>query len=69
MPSAASSDYLSCMVKRNYPKSVFWSLDIVPHKFTDGNIALIFMSTIEYKGKGKGHPITGHEGPRRGVEV
>jgi hypothetical protein len=25
--------------------------------------------TIIYKGKGKGHPITGHEGPTGGVEV
>jgi hypothetical protein len=28
-----------------------------------------FAVTFEVKGKGKGHPITGHGGPRGGVEV
>jgi hypothetical protein len=48
MPSAASSSYLTCTVKRKFPNSVFWSADITPHKFTDGNAALIFMSAVEY---------------------
>jgi hypothetical protein len=26
-------------------------------------------ASVEHKGKDKGHPITGHEGPRGGVEV
>jgi hypothetical protein len=32
-------------------------------------VYLICRNLISLKGKGKGHPITGHQGPRGGVEV
>jgi len=48
MPSAASSNYLTCTVNRKFPNSVLWFVDIATSKFTDGNTALIVMSTIEY---------------------
>jgi hypothetical protein len=32
------------------------------------NLVDLHMSSFQ-QGKGKGHPITGHEGPRGGVEV
>ena len=47
MPSASSSDFLTCTVKKIYPSSVFFPLCEKTYEVADENIAPNFVLTIE----------------------
>jgi hypothetical protein len=47
----------------NFRRSVFVAVSVIDSRL------LARAGLISGKGKGKGHPITGYEGPRGGVEV
>jgi hypothetical protein len=75
-PWPAEANVTSDLYPEHLPSSLYnpvsWCLPL-PHQsnlISIGNVPeLQGLATSSLKGNGKGHPITGHEGPTGGVEV
>jgi hypothetical protein len=61
--------YVTRKLLTDFARENYWCFSSDQDEFTVLLISLSSKNYIKVKGKGKGHPITGHKGPRGGVEL